>query len=432
MSVSIAPYPRFKAFYPGTGTPLAGGQLWTLQPGTSGMGYLKATYTDSTGLVANTNPVALDTNGEADVWLSGYTKLVLYDAAGNLVWSRDNVSSMANVTPPAQSQWVNQALLFSYIPESSGTQFSTPGDQTAIFPAGIRLQAVISAGAIYGTVISSIAAGSPVVTTVTVGWDSTVLDGSLSAISTGIIPPGTSSFPYLVGEIIDWAGPQLPPGRFFWCDASAKSRTTYAELFNALTIQTTGSLHSNTTVDNIPSTADMGIGMPISGPNIPASTTIANVNSGTQITLSQAATGTASNVAIVVAPHGVGDGSTTFNVPDRRGRTPIGTGQGNTAEGGGTGTNRVLGTTGGAETHTQAWGELATHTHTINDPGHIHSYTYNGSMPGIIGGGTGQPAYPSGATTDTSGTGISVNNTGSGSPMPIMNPWDVTSFIIRY
>ena len=61
---SIAPYPRFRAFYPGTGNPLAGGLLWTLQPGTSGTGFLKATFTDSTGLTQNSNPVILDANGE--------------------------------------------------------------------------------------------------------------------------------------------------------------------------------------------------------------------------------------------------------------------------------------------------------------------------------------------------------------------------------
>ena len=37
----------------------------------SGTGFLKSTYTDSSGTVVNTNPVILDANGEADVWLSG-------------------------------------------------------------------------------------------------------------------------------------------------------------------------------------------------------------------------------------------------------------------------------------------------------------------------------------------------------------------------
>ena len=185
MSVSLAPPVRFKAFYPGTGNPLSGGQLWTLQPGTSGFGYLKATYTDSTGQTVNTNPVILDSNGEADVWLSGYTKLVLQDASGNQVWSRDNVSSAA-AAGAGFGQWISQALLFTYV---NANQFSTPGDGTALFQVGMRLQAIVSAGTIYGTVTASAAAGSPLVTTVTVSWDSGALDQGLSAVSTGIITP---------------------------------------------------------------------------------------------------------------------------------------------------------------------------------------------------------------------------------------------------
>ncbi|MGD0486138.1 MAG: hypothetical protein ABSB94_03005 [Syntrophorhabdales bacterium] len=192
MSVSLAPPARFKAFYPGTGNPLSGGQLWTLMPGTSGFLYPKATYTDSTGLTANMNPVILDPNGEADVWLSGYTKLVLQDSAGNLVWSKDNVSSVpAGGMAVGQWQWVNQTLLFTYI---NGTQFSVPGDETALFLIGIRLQATVTAGTIYGTVIA--ASFSSSVTTVTVSWDSGALDSGLSTLATGVITPIHNCLPF--------------------------------------------------------------------------------------------------------------------------------------------------------------------------------------------------------------------------------------------
>ncbi len=191
MSVSLAPPVRFKAFYPGTGNPLAGGKLWSLQPGTSGFGYLKATYTDSTGQTVNANPVILDACGEADVWLSGYTKLVLQDSAGSLVWSKDNVSSSA-AAGTGQGQWVNQALLATYI---SGTQFKTPGDETALFPVGLRIQAIVSAGTLYGTVTTTSIAGNPLYTTVTVAWDSGALDAGLSAVATGIITPVATALP---------------------------------------------------------------------------------------------------------------------------------------------------------------------------------------------------------------------------------------------
>ncbi len=192
MSVSLAPPVRFKAFYPGTGNPLAGGRLWTLQPGTSGFGYLKASFSDATGLVVNTNPVVLDPSGEADVWLSGYSKLVLQDAAGNLVWSRDNVSSSPAAGAGA-GQWISQAgLALTYV---SGTQFTTPGDQTGLFQTGMRIQAIVSAGTIFGTVTASASSGNPLATTVTVAWDSGVLDSGLSAVSTSILTPVHSGLP---------------------------------------------------------------------------------------------------------------------------------------------------------------------------------------------------------------------------------------------
>lgn len=69
--------------------------------------------------------------------------------------------------------------------------------------------------------------------------------------------------------------------------------------------------------------------------------------------------------AVIGTTYGVGDGSTTFNLPDLRGRIPL------TKDNmGGTSANRVtaaaadmLGGSGGAETHTLTISELAQHTH---------------------------------------------------------------------
>jgi hypothetical protein len=62
--------------------------------------------------------------------------------------------------------------------------------------------------------------------------------------------------------------------------------------FNA-TVTTNGDEHSNTTIDNIASTAGIAVGMAVSGTNIPANTVVAAITSATSLTLSQAATGTA-------------------------------------------------------------------------------------------------------------------------------------------
>lgn len=98
---AVAPFPKFRAF-DADGLPLAGGKLWTYAAGTSTE---KATYVSASGS-ANTNPVVLDANGEADVWLSGTYKFVLYDADDVLQWTVDNLPGLdglqqaeASVTP---------------------------------------------------------------------------------------------------------------------------------------------------------------------------------------------------------------------------------------------------------------------------------------------------------------------------------------------
>lgn len=77
--------------------------------------------------------------------------------------------------------------------------------------------------------------------------------------------------------------------------------------------------------------------------------------------------------AVVGTMYGAGDGSTTFNLPDCRGRTTIGAGQGP-----GLGAY-VLGQTLGEEYHTLTPSQMPSHTHTYVEPnggaGHAHSYT---------------------------------------------------------
>jgi microcystin-dependent protein len=127
------------------------------------------------------------------------------------------------------------------------------------------------------------------------------------------------------GFVKEFDGLNLPTG-YLWCDGSAVSRATFGALFNALTIQVTGTTSNGSAVVNsMSSTVKMRKGMPLSGPGITVGTTIKSVDSGTQITMTaNAGVGGAPGVQIIVAPHGIGDGSTTFNVPDRRGCSPIG------------------------------------------------------------------------------------------------------------
>lgn len=112
------------------------------------------------------------------------------------------------------------------------------------------------------------------------------------------------------------------------------------------------------------------------------------------------------------SPWGQGDGSTTFNVPDLRGKADISAGQG-TYTGA---TNRVLGATGGEENHTLVTPEI---------PAHFHAEYSNGtSYSG--GGGTLQQV-------DTTNTNFTHNGgtTGGGGAHNNMQPFAVVNKIIK-
>ena len=63
--------------------------------------------------------------------------------------------------------------------------------------------------------------------------------------------------------------------------------------------------------------------------------------------------------------YGAGDGSTTFNVPDLKGRAVVGIGQGNGL------TNRSLGERFGEESHQLKPGEMPLHAHSLPNHGHV-------------------------------------------------------------
>jgi microcystin-dependent protein len=171
--------------------------------------------------------------------------------------------------------------------------------------------------------------------------------------------------------------------------------------------------------------------------------------------------------AIIGTTYGAGNGSTTYNLPDCRGRTTIGFGQGPGL------TNRGLGGAGGAEAHSITVAELPPHNHQVSDPGHghnindphhSHSITDNGhnhayilantlpqNGPGVSNTHDQQPPYYNNVAgfTETSrtnigivaaatgigiiasGTGIGTLNTGSGAAMSLMQPFLTINKIIK-
>ena len=88
-TTSLSPTPKLQ-FFDANGAPLAGGLLYTYAAGTTTP---LTSYTDSTGVSANTNPITLDSRGEANVWLgAAIYKFALYTSAGVLIWTVDNIN----------------------------------------------------------------------------------------------------------------------------------------------------------------------------------------------------------------------------------------------------------------------------------------------------------------------------------------------------
>lgn len=87
---------------------------------------------------------------------------------------------------------------------------------------------------------------------------------------------------------------------------------------------------------------------------------------------------------------GVGDGTTTFNIPDCRGKVSIGAGQGSGL------TSRVVATTGGEDNHVVTASETPAHSHTGTSSGttgpisadHTHSPRFEPNFAVFVGGVT--------------------------------------------
>jgi microcystin-dependent protein len=102
--------------------------------------------------------------------------------------------------------------------------------------------------------------------------------------------------------------------------------------------------------------------------------------------------------AVCGTAYGVGDGSTTFNLPDMRGRMAVGKG-----------THADVDTLGDSDGDATVGNRRPKHRHTVNETAHAHSYnrpTIPGGPP-ITGGGIDSYGTAS-ATTGTQLTGITV------------------------
>ncbi len=150
--------------------------------------------------------------------------------------------------------------------------------------------------------------------------------------------------------------------------------------------------------------------------------------------------------------------STTFRIPDLRGRVPVGSGRGNEL------TQRVLGRFYGKETHQMSIAQLPSHNHPLVDNGHSHTIEDNGhehpaksgaaflswrhggdgelratyhNVGGFQVNGLGVPMIYSTANAHTNiqvktaTTKVTMENTGGGAPFSLIQPSLGVRYIIK-
>lgn len=100
-AVNLSPIGNGFQFFNNDGLPLNAGKIYTYQAGSTTP---LATYTDSSGLVANTNPIILGTDGRppSTIWLieGFFYKFVLKTSAEVTIQTYDNLYGIVGASPP--------------------------------------------------------------------------------------------------------------------------------------------------------------------------------------------------------------------------------------------------------------------------------------------------------------------------------------------
>lgn len=129
--------------------------------------------------------------------------------------------------------------------------------------------------------------------------------------------------------------------------------------------------------------------------------------------------------SVIGVLYGNGNGSTTFNLPDLRGRTIVGRDPVDSDF-------VTLGQSGGAKTHTLTEAQMPNHRHIVDWHNHSQYVTANSGGPAIRRDFTSDGSswsYPQGQATDGSQPGTSY--VGSGQAHNNLQPYEVLNYIIK-
>ncbi len=350
--------PKVQYFKTGTVDYLALGKVYSYDAGTLTPRATYPTVDDALAETnAHTNPVVLDSRGEASIVVKGATKIILTDSEDNEIWSVDDIDSITSdildssgnellrfqETASAVNEVtiVNAATGNSPVIKSTGSDtnvglnINTKGNGILALDSGSGNTTIASGTgdivmtgdqfSFSGTAASSITTTTGNVSLVTTSGNVnlTTASGDINLSATDTVVTGR--FSIIPAGMFMWRAVNTVPTGWLECDGTAVSRTTYADLFAAIS-----------------------------------------------------------------TVWGVGDGSTTFNLPNMQRRVPVGKGGSGTAT-----LANTVGSTGGEETHTLTTPEM---------PAHTHTETVNSSDIGTAAGAQGT-ATSTEQSTNTGSTG---------------------------
>ncbi len=309
-----------QTFVDENGKPLASGCVYFYVPGTNTP---KDTWVNPEGTATNTNPVVLDAAGRGIIYGVGtYRQVVKKYPCGSLgeqVWDQLTADTASSTTIFAGASAGTPNAITVVAPAFTGvdgqvinyisTNTNTGG--ATINPSGFgNVQIVRDSSSGPGALV-----GGELVATnaVSLIYDATA---GVFHILSPVTWPNTSGVP--VGALVPYAG-FTAPTNYAFAYGQAVSRTSFSLLFAALTNSQTGSISSGSpTITGLSDTSQLGYGQVVEAVGIPGGTTILSCTS-TTCTMSGNASVTRSGTITFFA-YGAGDGATTFNLPNMRGR----------------------------------------------------------------------------------------------------------------
>jgi microcystin-dependent protein len=335
-------------------------------------------------------------------WCDNSCATIIYD---NVVFN----TSMGNVVNDGDAVYwdVGNSCFSKAIANGAAPQnfqgFADVTNNRLLVAGMVTLLSELTSGAIY--YLSTATAGA--ITTVAPSSNAVQLGTALSATTFSLDPQPSVNGVEAAGFVKEYSGIFVPAGGYLWAVGTEINRADNPQLIANTTTTENGTLATGTPTITSIDTTNLQPGWFLSGTGIPSGAFIQSVDSGTQITISVNTT-TSGVQSLFFCPHGTGNGTTTFNIIDKRNRVGIGAGQA-------FGFDPVyLGQQGGAVRTTQMANQVAGHTHP-----YVGTQVPGSDLSGV-------------SATWNATVGLTTsNNTPAGNPMTTVSPFVGCNYVVK-